>query len=215
MVTISAFGDSLTECIAIKDNPLLKNWTDIIEEKLGVRVHNFGVGGNNTRQALDRIDDVLKIKSDYTLVEFGMNDQIIMDDNGDVQVGIDEFSLNIKKICDLCIENGSEPILITPNYVIEDYYYTRHKKSRYDYVFGANNHILLYRNALLSIAEENHYYYVDMYSEFYKEKDNLHNLLRSETNGNFTDGVHLYGDGLEFYATKVIDVLTEILKNNL
>ena len=172
MVTVSAFGDSITECIIIKDNPLLKNWTEIIEDKLGIKAYNFGVGGNNTRQALDRIDEVLKVKSDYTLVEFGMNDQIIMNDDDEAQVGIDEFIINTEKICDLCMKNGSEPILITPNYVIEDYYYTRHKKSRYDYVFGVNNHILLYRNALLSVAEKNSFYYVDMYSEFYKAKDN-------------------------------------------
>ena len=211
MISISAFGDSITECDAIKDNPLLKSWTEIIKDKLGIQVYNFGVGGNNTRQALDRIDEILKIKSDYTLVEFGMNDQIIVNDEGAVQVDLEEFSLNIKKICDLCIQNGSIPILITPNYVVERYYYTRHERSRYNDTFGVNNHILLYRNALLSIAEQNNYYFVDMYSEFYKEKDNLPNLLRSETNGNFTDGVHLYGDGLEFYADKVIGVLTKIL----
>lgn len=210
-MTIAAFGDSITEGTAIKNNPSMKNWTEILQDELGVKVYNFGVGGNNTKQALERIENVLITKCNYTLVEFGMNDHIITNQDGLEQIELQTFKSNIEQICNLCISIGSIPILLTPNYVIEEYYYSRHEKNWYDLIGGANSQIKKYRDALMEIASKNNYFVIDMFKEFEKMKPSLHTLLRSKSNGNFADGVHLYGEGLKFYA----DIIIKYFKENI
>lgn len=78
-----------------------------------LRVHNAGVSGNTTRQALARLDrDVLSLRPHLVTVMFGMNDV--------VRTPPAEFRANLREIVRRCREGGSEVMLCTQNSVIEN-----------------------------------------------------------------------------------------------
>lgn len=78
-----------------------------------VRVHNAGVSGNTTGQALARLDrDVLALRPHLVTVMFGMNDV--------VRTPPAEFYANLRAIVRRCRAAGSEVLLCTQNSVLEN-----------------------------------------------------------------------------------------------
>src|SRR6185437_14492409 len=73
---IAAFGDSLTAGYGVEPG---KSYPDFLQRRLdaaGYKYHvvNLGVSGDTTTDGLQRIPDVLAVKPEIVLLEFGGND---------------------------------------------------------------------------------------------------------------------------------------------
>ena len=79
-VRAACFGDSITEGYKITDaftTPYPDMLQKLLDEKKGkgaYEVINAGISGQDTRQGLARLDDVLKKKPDWMLLLYGTND---------------------------------------------------------------------------------------------------------------------------------------------
>ncbi len=76
-VTVVAFGDSLTEGYGVGDTenyPYLLDRALSATPPLRVTVQNKGVSGNTTRNALDRVGEVIQAKPDVVIIGIGGND---------------------------------------------------------------------------------------------------------------------------------------------
>lgn len=212
---ISVLGDSIADGVVLRQNGAtgLKNWPDIVAETLDAEVHTFGVGGSSTYGGLDRVSQLENVKSDLVLIEFGMNDSIITNEKGDDAVPIKAFGDNLLKLCNTVSENGATPILMTPNRVIEEYYYDRHPAAWYEKAGGANAQIERYRNEILKIGKEHNIPVIDIMQAYDDNIEQIYTLLRSEKNGNFRDGVHPYGEGIKLYAETVCKSIEKLMKS--
>lgn len=76
-------------------------------------VINAGIGGNNTKDLLERINkDCLAYHPDLTVLMIGTNDM-----NSMKYIPIDEYEKNLRKIIDLILKSKSQVLLmnILPN----------------------------------------------------------------------------------------------------
>ncbi len=96
---VICFGDSITEG---EEFPEALRWTTMLQELLDAAepntysVHNRGIGGNTTAQALDRFAaDVLPLLPGLVIVEFGLNDANYPDWSHVPRVSLAEFQRNL------------------------------------------------------------------------------------------------------------------------
>lgn len=116
--TIVCFGDSITG--AYYHSGGARAWCDMLGLALQkanphaqLTMHNAGVSGHTTVNALARIDrDVLALQPQLVVVMFGMNDV--------TRVGIEDYTANLHTIVDKCQAVGAAVVLCTPNPVIEN-----------------------------------------------------------------------------------------------
>lgn len=119
---IVMFGDSTT---APRPGAIEKVYAQRVAEALqgvasSLTVHNAGVGGNTTRQALARIDrDVLAHRPKIVVIQFAINDSAIdvwkTPPASEPRISPQEFSENLRKIIDRTRAAGSTPLLMTAN----------------------------------------------------------------------------------------------------
>ena len=211
ILKIAAFGDSLTEGVALKDGQ--KNWTDLISEELSADVKNCGVGGNTTGAGLVRMEnDVISYNPDIVLIAFGMNDHVIVDRNGRTKTEREKFALNLCEMVTRVRKIDAAPVLITPNAVIEEYYFKRHPKEWYAEVGGANAQIESFCRMIRKTAKELSLPLVDIYEE--SKNCDLTRILRTPEHGGLADGVHPYGRGISFYAEHILSALRGMISTN-
>ena len=204
---IIVFGDSITAGAALK--PGQKNWPEILGEMLDVEVLVRGLGGCNSNMALERWEtEVSPYKADIIILEYGMNDHVIWADDKKAAVSEEQFRQNMQAMINMSKEKDAVPILVTPNRVIEEYYYTRHEPRFYSHVGGANCQIERFCEILRSLAKANDVSIADVFEE--TKKYDLHTLLRTPDNGEFEDGVHPYGEGIPFYAQALYQTIQKI-----
>ena len=205
---IVAFGDSLTAGSALSETDT--NWTDLLAKAFNAEVINSGIGGHTSAQGLERMErDVTAHSPDAVLICFGMNDHVIKDKEGSAKVAEDDFCRNLAQMVTSVRASGAIPILITPNSVIEEYYFTRHPREWYEEVGGANAQLSRYCARIREVAKSLSVPLADVFSA--SRKSDLKTLLRTPMQGNFADGVHPYGAGIPFYANVIIPVLKEAL----
>lgn len=112
-VKIVCFGDSVTGLYYHTGGR--RTYTNLLGSTLQrslpqaeIEMHNAGVSGNTTADALDRIEsDVLYHHPDLVTIMFGLNDM--------VRVPLPEFRTNLINIIRQCREAGARVILSTPN----------------------------------------------------------------------------------------------------
>ena len=201
---IAAFGDSLTAGSALKAGQ--KNWTDLLAERLQAEVLNCGVGGNTSGEGLARMEaDVIAHRPDVVLICFGMNDHVIVDADGRTKTSEAEFAENLTEMAARARKIGAKPVFVTPNAVMEEYYFTRHPRDWYAAAGGANAKLARYCAIVRSLAEKLSVPLADMFAESGKRE--LAKLLRTPEHGGFADGVHPYGDGIALYADVILAAL--------
>ena len=129
-VTLVAFGDSITEA---GHQELKDRWPEILAGLLHERftavkvdVINAGVGGNTSREGLQRIDqDVLLHRPHFVTVEFG-NDGTWEDDR---RVSLEEFVANFELIrTKLAAASGGRLIVLPFTPVIDRWHQFREKE---------------------------------------------------------------------------------------
>ncbi|WP_298868057.1 GDSL-type esterase/lipase family protein [uncultured Gimesia sp.] len=115
-VKVVCFGDSVTGVYYHTGSR--RAYTDMLGialkkavPKASLTMHNAGISGNTTVNALARIErDVLKHKPDLVTIMFGLNDM--------TRVPLDQYKENLNNIIKQCRETGAEVLLCTPNAVI-------------------------------------------------------------------------------------------------
>lgn len=204
---VVAFGDSITAGEGIPKD--CQNWTDILKDRFGLQLINSGIGGSTTSQALERIDgDVLSHKPDFVLINFGMNDHV-MEEKNKPKVELKLFEENISEILYKVRGISAEPVLITTNYIIEgdenQYYYSRHSRSYYEEVGGAQAWLDKYLDVVRNVGIVTNSGIVDIRK--YCENYNRYDFLRSLKNDIKHDGVHLHLLGALVYAEVIGEFL--------
>ena len=75
-------------------------------------VMDAGISGDSAKGGLDRLErDVLSLKPDLVIVNFGLNDS----GNEDVEGGLKAYAANMAAIFDKVLATGAECMLLTPN----------------------------------------------------------------------------------------------------
>jgi acyl-CoA thioesterase-1 len=102
--SIVCFGDSITHGYMVTDQD---SFPSRLAALLGVRVMNRGIDGDTTEGALARLDrDVLRVRPDAVLVEFGANDLL-------VGVSADRFRANLDTMVRAIQGGGAVAVLLS------------------------------------------------------------------------------------------------------
>lgn len=208
-LTIVAFGDSIT---LAGRQPEDRKWTTLLQTRLAealparpCAVINAGVGGNTSREGLERIErDVLRHRPDIVTVQFGGNDAT-QDEQRSVSVC--EFRKNLETIC-ARIEGATDArtVLVTFPPIIDDWHGWNQDpffKTR----GGPDGYIDQYRNATRDFARTHNLPLADI-DKALRTAIGKHGAKRFI----LPDGVHLTAQGNEIVAGEVYRVLLRTVK---
>lgn len=187
---IVAFGDSLTYA-----GVFIKN----LNEKYDLNIINAGIGGHSTRDGRARFQsDVLSKNPDIVFICFGMNDSA---KDYPKYVEINEYRDNLNYFIKTLKNKGVKVILVTPNYIDEEKYYTRHDISVFSPYGGAAAFLDSYIEVIREVAEEQDTYLADVRTacDAYENRDDL-----------LTDGTHCTPLGYSLYSNLMGEKLEEI-----
>ena len=182
----------------------------IAQEPTEPFVINAGIGGNNTKDLLERIDkDCLAYHPDLTVLMIGTNDM-----NSMKYIPIDQYEKNLRKIIDLIMKSKSQVLLmnILPNY--EPYLLTRHPRKFYGEE-GPSGRMAEVNKVIKKVALEKKVYFLNMHHIFNKVGNiglDKRSLIQNQANSNNTDGLHPTPDG---YRLMGIVVYEYIMNKNL
>ena len=101
--TIVCFGDSIT-----------KGYTPFLENELkktrysNYKVINEGIDGNTSRDALERLNDVVAHNPEIVILSFGMNDSA-----RDSNISFEEYTGNMSKLIQELRKNEIETMILT------------------------------------------------------------------------------------------------------
>ncbi len=213
------FGDSTT---AFRPGAVQKVYSVRVEEALqgigsGLSVHNAGIGGSTTRDAIERLDrDVLQHKPRIVVMQFGINDSAV-----DVwkdppatapRVPLAEYLDNIRSLTALVQKSGARVILMTTNPIRwTSILRERYGKPPYDPDSGEGfdgPNLAPYNEALRQLAAELKVPLVDVraaYPEYAaRQKTDLDGLL--------LDGMHPNDKGHSLVAERLLPVIRELLR---
>lgn len=205
---IAALGDSITAGSALVHGET--NWTELLAGRFSAKVVNAGIGGNTAGEGLARMErDALAASPDIVLIEFGMNDHVICDAAGHPRTPLPAFRDALRTMIARCRDAGACPVLVTPNRIIEEYYYERHPKEWYLPLGGAQAQLALYCETIRETAADCAVPLADVH--LLCGRYELPSLLRTPGQGNFRDGVHPYGAGIVLYA----DVIGRVLEHEV
>lgn len=212
---IVMFGDSTT---APRPGAVEKVYAQRVAEALqgvasSLTIHNAGVGGNNTAQALARMDrDVLAHKPKIVVIQFGINDCSI-----DVwkdppahgpRITPSEFEENLRKIIARTREAGAAPILMTANPLRwTPALKKQYGKPPYDITRpdGLEASTLLRYNAITrKLAEELRVPLIDVHKEF----------LRRDVDKLLPDGIHPNDAGHAIITEQLVPIIRELARSS-
>jgi lysophospholipase L1-like esterase len=203
--TIAAFGDSITASARIA-----YKWTDQLQYRLNrhgsfTLVYNFGVAGNTTADALNRIEDLLNIRPDMVTILFGTNDAAIdvWKEVTEPRISLSCFQSNITSMADKIKSIGATPILMTPPpMTMTDELQKLYNKPPYT-ENGFNFMLDRYADMLRQISQQQSMPLIDLNNEFKKkaesQPDSLMHYLR--------DGMHPGQAGNELIAELLFQYL--------
>ncbi|OQR57360.1 SGNH/GDSL hydrolase family protein [Bacillus sp. CDB3] len=188
MKTLVCFGDSITADetffggtprLTPRLQEMFPNW----------KVVNAGAPGDNTFDALNRIeDDVLSHKPDFVTVFLGTNDSVLFD-----PVPLQSYKENLEGIVSAI---SSEKVLfISPAPVDEARQHNR-----------ANKVLGQYADVVEEVAKETGSHFLNLYAEMIQEKDYKRFVEDEEK-----DGLHFGPEGYEYVAKLIGEKLKGIL----
>lgn len=186
MLKLVCFGDSITARKEGLDKPMLT--TKLAEQLDGFEVINAGVSGNNTIDALTRIEkDVIKNNPDIVTVLFGANDAAFHK-----MIDLETFKTNINKITEMLTPKRT--ILITPAPVDEKVQFAR-----------TNEVLSQYACEVEKVAAETGSHFIDFYSRMIALDDYPQMLI-----GVKNDGLHFGERGYDFLVSLIVEKINEI-----
>ncbi|MDM5463328.1 MULTISPECIES: SGNH/GDSL hydrolase family protein [Bacillus cereus group] len=188
MKTLVCFGDSITADETFFDGtPRL---TPRLQEMFpNWKVVNAGVPGDNTFDALQRIEeDVLLHEPDFVTVFLGTNDSVLFD-----PVPLQSYKENLEKIVSAI--SPEKVLLISPAPVDEE-----RQRNRTNEVLGQ------YAAAVEEVARKTGGHFLNLYAEMIQE-ENYKIFVEDEEK----DGLHFGPQGYEYLAKLICEKLKGIL----
>lgn len=173
-------------------------------------VINAGIGGNNTKDLLTRIDkDCLSYTPDLTVVMAGTNDM-----NSVKYIPLEQYKVNLEKIIDIILKAKSKVLLLNILPLYEPYLLTRHPKSFYA-PEGPAGRLNSVNKVIRQVAKEKHITFLDV-NHIFETIGNIgldeSSYIRNMVNSKMTDGIHPTPDG---YRAIAIAVYEKIINDNL
>lgn len=171
------------------------------------QVINAGVGGNNTNNLLDRINqDVLTKNPDLVILMVGTNDML----NSKKMISYDLYESNLKKIVEKIKNTGTEVMLMSSPPVDSIYLFERHDKN----LFKETPNVKLdtVQSIVSRVAINNNLKYLDLHQIFEEMNLPKHNedlFFRNKKNSGVRDGVHPTFLGYQFIGETVFYFLKE------
>ena len=210
--TLVAFGDSIT---LARRQPEARRWVTelgvLLESSFqcfSFKIINAGVGGNTTREGLQRIrSDVLAHKPDYVLVEFGGNDASA---DPDKHVSTHEFNANLNAIRNLITAETSARIVMLTFPPIIDEWHAWGNRGPDREGSGPDACVELYRDITRRFAADHELILVDI-DKAVRSGISLHGPERYV----LPDGVHLTEDGNEIVARAVFEALLPVIQASI
>ncbi|MBO1581487.1 SGNH/GDSL hydrolase family protein [Bacillus sp. XF8] len=189
MNTLVCFGDSITaeETFWNGESRLTPRLQNLFSDW---KVENAGVPGDNTFDALRRIEeDVLSYEPTFVTVFFGANDAAFHK-----QVSQQEYKENLIEIVKKI--SPEKVLLISPAPVDEERQHAR-----------TNEVLLQYAKVVEEVAEQTGSHFLDLHSCMIQELDYKKFVENEER-----DGLHFSAVGYEYLAALIGEKLKEILK---
>lgn len=190
MLKLVCFGDSITARNEGLLNPMLT--TKLAKYLDTYEITNAGVSGNNTCDAISRIDnDVIKHNPDYVTVLFGANDAAFHK-----MIEIETYKENLYKIVQLI--KPKKTILISPAPVDENVQLARTNEVLYEYA-----------SVVKQIALDTDSHFIDFFSEMISLED-----YPAKLKGLKNDGLHFGEEGYDLLVGLIVKKIKEISRWN-
>ncbi|AFU13981.1 Lipolytic protein G-D-S-L [Bacillus thuringiensis MC28] len=188
MKTLVCFGDSITADDVFFDGiPRLTPRLQVMFPDW--KVVNAGVPGDNTFNALNRIEeDVISYKPDFVTVFLGTNDAVSFS-----QVSLQVYKENLEKIVNQV--SSDKVLLISPAPVDEERQHNR-----------TNRVLSQYADVVKEVARETGSYFLNVFAEMIQEQDYKRFVENDEK-----DGLHFGPEGYEYVAKLIGEKLKGIL----
>jgi lysophospholipase L1-like esterase len=159
----------------------------------GCEVINAGIGGNNSIDLLQRIEnDCLAHRPDLTIVKVGTNDM-----NSKKFVPLDAYAKNLSTIIELILKANSKIVLMNLLPVYEPYLFTRHDPGFYQ-PEGHGGRLRQMNECIEKKALEYNVSFLDLHHLFSKAGNvglDQSSWIKNEANSNKTDGLHPTPEG--------------------
>lgn len=185
---------------------------------IAIQVINAGVAGENTLEALNRIQvDVLDHGPQIVIVEFGLNDVRYEPEK---HVPVTQFVENLGRIAAAIQEIGAVVVLTTPNPIINERHPYSQAVDYYDRWGGCNQALEEYVEGVREAGRIIPARVCDIYqafidraveAEFRGETSDYKNLLSLQPYISFDDGVHPTPTGQQLIAQELYKLLIELI----
>ena len=169
------------------------------------KVINAGIGGNNTYNLLQRLEnDVLSYKPDLVVLMVGTNDML----NHRKMISYHEYSENLLSLVEAIQNIGARVLLMSPPPCDTTYLYQRHSRELFSQL--PNDKLDSASCILRNIAKHTGAGFIDLFREFKEMNLPQHNhdlFIRNFMNSGVKDGVHPTPLGYRFIAENVFQFL--------
>ena len=202
------FGDSLTQCLA---SPSEFRWVNLINKSINNKfrgqisysAQNMGISGENTRQALERIqDDVQNHNPDILTIQFGANDSDYwLSNKGLPCVSEEAFSSNLIEMIDRARKFDIQNIILHTNHLFLLDRIEINNKSH-------SQNMIPYNDIIRKIAKSKDCNLIDI-------ERSLKDIDPEEYCLSMPDGVHLSENGCRKYFTIIGPLVEKIINSYL
>jgi acyl-CoA thioesterase-1 len=169
-----------------------------------VLVHNLGIGGERTDQALRRLDrDVLAQRPHLVLVMYGTNDGWVDEGQTASRLGEESYEANLREIVGRLRAAGIVPVLMTPPRFGEE-------NRRNGLGEDPNERLARYAGRCRNVARETGVPLVDHFAAWTEAQEQGQSLQ-----GRTTDGCHPNGNGHADLAGRILPVVAPLVRQLL
>lgn len=177
---IAALGDSITQGYLCYPEDC---WVSLVEKELGIKIYNFGVPGDLTRNMRRRFRrQVLPLNPSHCIILGGTNDAFC-------EISLEDYSENMEIITEYCLNNSIIPILGLPTPSL---------------AYPGEFVLQEYRAWILEYAEKQQITVIDFYSAMV---DAVSKIAKQEY---FLDEVHPNIEGYRVMADTAKEVLEHL-----
>jgi len=207
VATIVALGDSVT--LGARRSPPVtpaQTFAALLEDRLGTKVINAGVGGDTTDGMLARFArDVLAQGPEAVLIMAGLNDAAYVDsgprERTAPRVPVERYERNLTEMARRAAEAKARVVILTPNPMTRQYRY--HEAAEFYQVNDINDGLMPFTEAARRVARVHDACLVDVFAAWVVDRG--HRSL-------LPDGVHPNAEGHRRIANLTIERCGSVLK---